>query len=154
MRPCNVPGSARVQGRRIEVRLISTLCVSESSPRLASCRVVAWSFPRFFELLPSYKRRNAACRNKTNPKLQRALLPSCEMRHRVQQPREATANSRRVQLPADENINPQRRTFWTTHPKALDSLNDTYITVIHNPSGSTCVTSSGCQRHTLWGGGA
>ena len=153
MRPCNVPGSARVQGRRIEVRLISTLCVSESSPRLASCRVVAWSFSRFFELLHSYRRCNATCCKK-NPKLQRALVPSWEMRHIGQQPGEVTVNSRREQLPADENINPQRRTFWTTHPKALDSLNDTYITVIHNPSGSTCVTSSGCQRHTLWGGGA
>ena len=26
---------------------------------------------------------------------------------------------------------------------------DTYFIVIRNPSGSTCVPSSGCQRHTL-----
>ena len=36
---------------------------------------------------------------------------------------------------------------------ALEAALDAF-TVIRNPSGSTCLTSSRCQRHTLLGGGA
>ena len=36
---------------------------------------------------------------------------------------------------------------------ALEAALDAF-TVIRSPSGSTCVPSSGCQRHTLLGGGA